>query len=43
MKARLAYYVSKIDRRYMLIAYFAFVFVTQYVIQSPSDGGVGPT
>lgn len=43
MKAKLAYFISRIDRRYMLIAYFAFVFFTQFIIQSPSDGGVGPT
>jgi hypothetical protein len=43
MKAKLAYFISRIDRRYVLIAYFAFVFFTRVVTQSPMDGGVGPT
>ena len=43
MKAKLAYFVSKIDRRYILLAYFAFVFVIRYFTNSPLDGGTGPT
>ena len=43
MKAKLAYFVSKIDRRYLLLAYFAFVLVMRFVVDSPMDGGVGPT
>jgi hypothetical protein len=43
MKAKLAYFVSKIDRRYILLAYFAFAFLIRIVMDSPMDGGVGPT
>jgi len=43
MKAKLAYFISKIDRRYMLLAYFAFAFLVKISTQSPLDGGVGPT
>ncbi len=43
MKTKLAYFVTRIDRRYLLLAYFAFVFVTKIISQSPLDGGTGPT
>lgn len=42
MKAKLVYFISKIDRRYVLLAYFAFTLFTKVVIQGPSDGGTGP-
>ena len=43
MKTKLAYFVSKIDPRYMSIAYFAFVLFLKVIANSPMDGGVGPT
>lgn len=43
MKAKLAYFVSKIDRRYLLLSYFAFALVVRIITNSPLDGGTGPT
>ena len=43
MKAKLAYFFSKIDRSYLLLAYFAFVLVIKFITNSPMDGGTGPT
>jgi len=43
MKSKLALLTSKIDPRYISIAYFAFVLFLKVVANSPLDGGVGPT
>ena len=43
MKTKLAYFVSKIDRSYLLLAYFAFALVVSIITNSPLDGGTGPT
>ncbi len=40
--AQLAYYVGKIDPRYIQFAYFAITLLAVFVIQGPSDGGTGP-
>lgn len=41
--AQLVYFVNTIDRRHLQIAYFALTLFAVFVIQAPSDGGVGPT
>ncbi len=42
--AQLVFFVSKIDRRHLQIAYlFIMFFFAPIVVQGPSDGGVGPT
>ena len=43
MKTKLALVISKIDPRYITIAYFAFVLFLKVVANSPMDGGTGPT
>lgn len=40
--AQLQVLVSKIDRRYIQLAYFAFMLIGFIVVNSPSDGGGGP-
>lgn len=45
MKTKLAQMltlVSKIDRSHIQLAWFAFVLFAGFIMQSPSDGGVGP-
>jgi len=43
MNSKLALLISKIDPRYISIAYFAFVLFLKVVADSPMDGGTGPT
>lgn len=40
--AQLAYYVGKITPRHIQYAYFVITLLAVFVIQGPSDGGVGP-
>jgi hypothetical protein len=40
--AQLVIYVNNIDRHYIQFAYFAIMLAGMFIIQSPSDGGVGP-
>jgi hypothetical protein len=40
--AQLAYFVSKIDRRYLQFAYFTLILVGTLILPCPADGGVGP-
>ena len=41
--AQLVYFVSNIDRRHLQFAYFALTLFALFVIQGPSEGGIGPT
>jgi len=41
--AQLVYFVSNIDRRHLQFAYFALTLFAVFVIQGPSEGGIGPT
>jgi hypothetical protein len=40
--AQLAYYVYKIDRRHIQLAYFAFSIIVAVVMRKPSEGGNDP-
>ena len=40
--AQLQVLVSKIDRHYLQLAYFAFVLVGFLYVNAPADGGGGP-
>lgn len=40
--AQLHVLASKIDRRYLQLAYFAFVLIGFIFVDAPSDGGGGP-
>ena len=40
---QLVYFVNKIDRRHLQLAYFAFMLVGFLFTQKPADGGVGPS
>ena len=40
--AQLQVLASKIDRRYLQLAYFVFIFVGLIVVNGPSDGSGGP-
>jgi hypothetical protein len=39
--AQLQITIAKIDRRYLQLAYFAFL-LAGFVLRAPSDGGGGP-
>ncbi|MEP6894024.1 MAG: hypothetical protein ABI986_00320 [Chloroflexota bacterium] len=41
--AQLAYFLNKIDHNHIQFAYFVFVLLAFLIVQSPSDGGVGPS
>lgn len=41
--AQLVYFVNRIDRRHLQLAYFAFTVFAALIVQGPYDGGVGPT
>lgn len=41
--AQLVYFVSNIDRRHLQLAYFAFTLFAAFVLNAPSEGGIGPT
>jgi len=41
--AQLVFFVNKINHRHLQFVYFAVTLFAVFVIQGPSDGGVGPT
>ena len=46
MKSKLAQlitFVNQIDRRYLQAAYLTLVLAGMFIMQAPSDGGIGPS
>lgn len=41
--AQLVCFINNIDRRHLQLACFAFTLFAAFVLQAPSEGGIGPT